>query len=103
MMPIESQKFSTSDLKEPLLSIKSEESASSDRICMEQVISSSNSIQITFSGEAGYKGDLKVEEGLKAIVVKAAFVKWMMYIRLYRDGKEVGKYDIFGVFDGSLN
>ena len=44
-----------------------------------------------------------VKEGLKAIVVKAAYVEWMVLIRLYRDGKVVADYDIFGHFDGSLN
>ena len=46
---------------------------------------------------------MKVKEGLKAIIVKAEFVKDRVFIRLYRDGKEVADYDIFGRFDGSLN
>ena len=102
-MIIESEKSSTKDLKEPLLPIKSKGSAPSYQICMEQIITTSNSIQITFSGVNGLKGDIKVKEGLKAIVVKAAYVKSMVYIRLFRDGKEVAHYDIFGVFDGSFN
>ena len=46
---------------------------------------------------------MKVKEGLKAIAVKAAYVKERVFIRLYRDGKMVDGYDIFGRFDGSFN
>ena len=65
---------------QPLLAAKSTETASK-QIIFEQVVTSEISIQISFSGERGMKGDLKVKEGLKAIVVKAAYVKGSVVIR----------------------
>ena len=46
---------------------------------------------------------MKVKEGLKAIAIKAAFVKGKVEIKLYRERNIVGVYDIFGYFDGSFN
>ena len=44
-----------------------------------------------------------VKEGLKAIAVKAAIINERGFILLFRDGKRVDYYDIFGILDGSLN
>ena len=96
-------KKSGDTLMEPLLPNKADGIVLSKQICPEQVATSDNSIQITFSGKRGEKGELVAKDGCKAIVVKAAFVNWMVGIYLYRDGKEVDYYDIFGVFDGSFN
>ena len=55
---LSSAKQPTKDLKEPLLPTKAEGTASADQICMEQVVTSDNSIQISFNGKEGDKGDL---------------------------------------------
>ena len=111
-LTLASTKPPASDLKEPLLPITAEGTAQRDQICSEEVVTSSNSIQISFSGlcntssgNNGVKGDLEVKEGLKAIAVKAAFNKSFVEIKLFRDGKEVNLFgcDIFGIFDGSFN
>ena len=88
---------------EPLLSIKAESTTSADQICSEQVVTSLNSIQITFSNERGYKGKLVAREGCKAINIKAAIVKSAVFIILERDGKQIDSYDLFGIFDESFN
>ena len=72
-LTIHSAKKPSGDLIEPLLPTKAEGTSSTDQICLEQVVTSSNSIKITFSDKIGSRGDLTVKEGLKAIVVKAAY------------------------------